>query len=94
MPALYLLLATYVWVDFTTINRDGLANIGLMAVTLPVTLVGLLIGYLLGETKFILMPDSFGYLGDHAVYYFPAAAITAALLWWLGRAIDRKRARR
>lgn len=91
LPGLYLALALYVWVDFTGIAHDGLANVGLMAVTLPVTLVGLLLGRLMGESSFVLLPDGFGYLTTHAIYYVPAVAITALLLWLLGRAIDRRR---
>jgi hypothetical protein len=90
LPGLYLALALYLWVDFTRTAHDGLANIGLMAITLPVTLVGLLIGSLIGESSFILLPHGFGYLGNHVLYYVPAVAITALLLWLLGRAIDRR----
>ncbi len=90
LPGLYLLFATYVWFDFTRINPDGLANVGLMLVTLPVTLAGLGMGALIGADKFVLLPDGFGYFGDHALYYVPAAAVTAALIWLLGRAIDRR----
>ncbi len=61
-----------------------------MLVTLPVTVVGLLLTAIAGETDFILLPDQYGYLADHALYYGPAVAVTALLLWWLGRAIDRR----
>ena len=90
LPGLYLLFALYVWVDFTGINHDGLANIGLMLATLPVALVGLAIGAAVGSSSFVLMPTSNGYLTDHAIYYVPAVAITALLLWWVGRAMDRR----
>jgi hypothetical protein len=90
LPGLYLLLALYVWIDFTRTNHDGLANIGLMLVTFPVALIGLLLTAIAGETDFILLPDRYGYLGDHALYYGPAVAVTALLLWWLARAIDRR----
>ena len=91
LPGLYLALALYVWVDFATAARDGLANVGLFAVTLPVTIVGLLVDAIAGSKAFLLLPDGFGYLGNHALYYVPAVALTTALLWWLGRAIDRRR---
>lgn len=90
LPGLYLLLAIYVWIDFTRLPPDGLANLGLMVVTLPVTLVGLLLGWLIGSTQFILLPAGPSYLAAHAIYYVPAAALTALLLWWIGRAIDRR----
>lgn len=90
LPGLYLALALYVWIDFTRINHDGLANLGLMAVTLPVTLLGLLLGAVIGRSSFVLLPDGFGYLGNHAIYYVPAVAVTALLWWWIGRAFDRR----
>lgn len=90
LPILYLALALYVWIDFTRTAHDGLANLGLMAITLPVTLVGLGLGSLLGKSSFVLIPDGFGYLTSHALYYVPAVAITALLLWLLGRTIDRR----
>ena len=89
LPGLYLAVALYGWIDFTRTNHDGLANIGLMLITLPVTLIGLLIGGLLGHSSFILLPSGYGYLGDHALYYVPAVAVTASALWWIGRTIDR-----
>jgi hypothetical protein len=91
LPGIYLAFALYVWMDFTGIARDGLANVGLMVATLPVTLVGLLLGSLMGGSSFVLLPDGFGYLGNHAIYYVPAVAITASLWWWIGRAFDRRR---
>ena len=90
LPGLYLLLAAYVWFDFTRINPDGLANVGLMLVTLPVTLLGLTLGAIVGADKFVLLPGGYGYIGDHALYFVPAAALTAALIWLAGRAIDRR----
>ena len=90
LPGLYLLLAAYVWTDFAMAARDGLANIGLFLVTAPVTAIGLLIDWIIGSKDFSLMPDRFGYLGNHAVYYGPAVLATAALLFLLGRKIDRR----
>ena len=90
LPGLYLALALCVWIDFALTNHDGLANIWLFAVTLPVTLVGLVFGSLVGEPSFSFMPTGFGYLTNHAFYYIPAVALTALLPWWIGRAIDRR----
>ena len=92
MPAAYLALALYVWVDFMRTNPDGLANLGLMLTVFPVTIVGLLLGRAVGETSFVLLPDRFGYYGDHAAFYAPSVFLVAAGLWYLGRKIDlRKR---
>src|SRR5215210_7568885 len=89
LPGLYLAFAIYGWVDFVNTNHDGLANIGLFLITAPVTLIDLIAGAMLGRTG-VLMPDGHGYLADHALYYVPAVGVVAILLWWIGRAIDRK----
>src|SRR5688500_15178781 len=91
-PDVYLACALYAWIDVAQTNPDGLANIGLMMVVLPITILGLLAGWALGEQSFILLPDDFGYLGDHALFYFPSVMVLAALLWRLGASLDRRRA--
>ena len=91
LPAVYLLLAIYVWWDFTRINRDGLANVGLFVITAPVTAIGLIIDGIVGSKSFSLLPTSHGYLTNHALYYVPASAATVALFWLIGRTIDRRR---
>ena len=88
LPALYIAFAIYAWIDFTRINRDGLANVGLFLVTLPVTIVDLIIAGMMGRSS-VLMPRGHGYLADHALYYGPAVIVTAALMWLIGRSIDR-----
>ena len=80
---LYVALAIYAWIDFMRLPTDGLANVGLMIVTLPVTLVGLVLSWAVGLSKFVLWPDGFGYYGNHAVYYWPSVLITAVLLYAL-----------
>jgi hypothetical protein len=90
LPGLYLAFALYVWVDFTRTARDGLANLGLVLATAPVALVGLVLSWLAGSSRFILLPTRPGYLAAHAIYYVPAVALTALLAWWIGRAIDRR----
>jgi hypothetical protein len=92
LPALYVAFAVYGWVDFVHTNPDGLANVGLFLITLPVTLVCLVLGSFMGQTS-MPMPSGHGYLGDHALYYAPAVAVTASLCWLVGRAIDRTLAR-
>jgi hypothetical protein len=86
-PGAYVLFAIYAWIDFTNTNHDGLANVGLFLITLPVTLLVELAGAIIGHR---LYPDGHGYLMDHALYFIPAVAIMAVLLWALGRAIDRR----
>ena len=81
LPGLYLLFAIYAWIDFAHTNHDGLANVGLFLLTAPVTIVLLVTG--------MPMPHGYGYLGDHALYFGPAALVTASLLWIAGRFLDR-----
>jgi hypothetical protein len=92
LPMLYLAFAAYAWVDFARLPPDGLANLGLLLVTLPVTLAGLLLTSLAGAESFVLLPSGHGYLLDHLIYYVPAVVVTAFPLWGVGRAIDRWRA--
>ena len=89
LPAVYLALALYAWMDFTRTNHDGLANVGLMLVVFPVTVLGLILGWAVGETSFVLLPDGFGYYGDHAIFYAPSVLLIAVVFWYLGRRIDR-----
>ena len=64
LPGLYIAIAVYAWIDFIRTNHDGLANVGLFLVTLPVTLVDLTLAAALGKTS-ALMPHGYGYIGDH-----------------------------
>ena len=91
VPATYLAVALYAWVDFVRTNPDGLANVGLYLVTLPVALVGLAITEAMGAGSFILQPSGFGYYGDHALYYWPSVLVTAALLYWVTAALTEGR---
>jgi hypothetical protein len=89
LPALYLALALYAWIDFTRTAHDGLANLGLILVTLPVTAVGLLLSSALGQTSFVLIPSGLGYYTAHAIYFWPSALLIAALLYGIGSACSR-----
>jgi hypothetical protein len=91
VPAGYLALALYAWVDFVLTNPDGLANVGLYLVTLPVALIGLALTEVIGSGSFILQPSGFGYYGDHALYYWPSVIVTTALLYWVTAALTRTR---
>jgi hypothetical protein len=90
-PATYLLLAAYVWLDFVRTNPDGLANLGLMLMTFPIVALGLLVGWALGQESFVLLPSGFGYLGDHALYYWPSVLLIAIGLYWIGTAVGKRR---
>jgi hypothetical protein len=61
---------------------------------LPITLVGLAITALTGVTEFILIPDGFGYLTSHAIFFFPSLlAVTAAIAWCPPKVLAAWRAR-
>jgi hypothetical protein len=89
LPAAYAVLASLAWWDFATTAPDGLANIGLMVVVLPVTAIGLALGWAIGSEAFPLLPEGLGYLGSHAAYFAPSALLIALMLWRIGLAIDR-----
>jgi hypothetical protein len=89
LPLAYALLAALTFWEFLNTNPDGLANVGLVIMVLPVTLLGLLLGWLIGAHEFLLIPDRFGYYWDHAAFFIPSAVLVAALFWRFGLAIDR-----
>jgi hypothetical protein len=91
LPLVYLAFAAWIWFDFARTNPDGLANIGLMFAVLPITVLGLVLGWAVGESSFVLLPDGFGYYGNHALFYVPSVLLIAVALWYLGRRIDRRR---
>ena len=88
VPALYLALAVWAWVDFLWRPPDGLANVGLMVVTFPVTVLGLLLTELRGGGRFALLPDAFGYYADHALYYWPSVGLITLVLYAIARAFS------
>ena len=93
-PAVYASVALLAWVDFSLLPPDGLANVGLMLIVLPVTLLDLAMRPEGRPGSFVLMPDSFGYYGDHAVFFGTSVLIIGAFLWWLGSRADRRIARK
>ena len=83
IAAIYLVGGIAVWVSFARTNPDGLANVGLILYVFPISLLGLAAGWLTGRTEFLLIPDRFGYYGDHAVFFFPSLLAIAALIAWV-----------
>ena len=82
----YVAFATYAWFDFTRINHDGLANVGLFMVTAPVAVLDMIMQ---SNGWGSLLPNGHGYLTDHALYYVPAVAVTALLIAIIGVLIRR-----
>ena len=91
MPAAYLVIATLAWLDFSRLPPDGLANLGLMLVVLPVTVLDVLLRPGSAPGSSIFMPSGLGYYMNHAVFFWVSAAMIAAVLALLGAIIDRRR---
>ena len=93
LPCLYLAIALLAWVNFWFLPPDGLANVGLMLVVLPATILDLVLRSADSPGSPVLVPDRFGYYGDHAVFFWISAIAIAAVLWWMGGILDRRRSR-
>ncbi len=97
-PAAYLTFAVYAWIDFTHTAPDGLGNLGLLLTTFPVAVIGVALTWALGQSGFVLIPSGLGYYTAHAIYFWPAALITACLVFvvcsapgWIWRRLLRAR---
>src|SRR3954466_6006194 len=90
LPARYLLIAVGAWLDFARLPPDGLANLGLMLVVLPVTAFDLALRPANNTGHSILMPERFGYYGNHAVFFAASVLVIASLLWIVGAAMYRR----
>ena len=93
LPAVYLVIAAAVWVDFMRLPPDGLASAGLMLVVLPVTLLDIALRRSDAPGISVFIPDGLSYYPAHAVFFGTSAACIALVLWLLGRGIDRLRGR-
>jgi hypothetical protein len=85
----YLAGGIAVWFSFARTNPDGLANVGLILYVLPVSALGLAAGKLMGRVEFLLIPNRFGYLADHAVFFFPSLLVVTVLIDWAASAFIR-----
>ena len=94
LPAAYCAVALIAWIDFALAPPDGLANLGLMLVVLPVTVLDLALRPADAPGSMVLMPDSLGYYVNHAVFFGCSVLLITGALWWFGRWLDRKRAAR
>jgi hypothetical protein len=94
LPGGYCAVAAIAWLDFWQLPPDGLANVGLMLVVLPAALLDVALRSSSEPGSSVLMPDTFGYYGNHAIFFGLSVALIAAALFWLGSLIDRRRARR
>ena len=94
LPGIYAVVAVLAWANFMQLPPDGLANVGLMLVVLPITLLDLALRSTDHPGSSVLMPDSFGYYGDHAIFFGISVVIICAVLCWLGSRIDRRSSRK
>ncbi|MFL6725783.1 MAG: hypothetical protein ACJ8FS_04615 [Sphingomicrobium sp.] len=94
LPGIYLLVAFCVWLDFMGLSADGFANLGLMLVVLPITLLDLVLRSSKHPADSIFVPDRWGYYLDLSVFFWISVAIIAVALFLLGRLIDRRFAAR
>lgn len=90
LPGAYLAVALVVWIDFILAPPDGLANVGVMLVVLPLTLLDLLLRSASDPGSPVLVPDSLGYYLGHTLFLVIGAMLIAACLVWLGGWIDRR----
>lgn len=93
LPAIYCAIALVAWLDFVRPPPDGLANIGLMLVVLPITILDIALRPASAPESSLFMPDQLGYYWDHAVFFLISVSLIACVLWWLGRLLDKRRTR-
>lgn len=82
-PALYIAGATLIWLDFSSTNPDGLANIWIAIYTFPIVIVGTFL--LRGE--FPYMPGR--YYEAHALYFWPSVALLSLSLFFIFYALQK-----
>jgi hypothetical protein len=83
VPALYLVGAVFVWLDFARTNPDGLANIGIVLYTLPVALFGIFVL----QQEFPFAPG--GYYEAHAIYFSASVGLLALILFAACLALEK-----
>jgi hypothetical protein len=83
VPALYVAGAIPIWLDFSRMNPDGLANIWLAIYTLPIGVIGSLV--LRGEFPYV--PGR--YYEAHALYFWPSVALLALASFFIFRSFQR-----
>ncbi len=90
VAVMYCLGGIAAWAHFAWNNASGLGNLSLQMYVLPVTLIGVVLGKIVGATELILIPKSLGYLPSNAVFFFPSVLLLAYLVGWRFPAIYRR----
>lgn len=83
VPALYLLGAVFVWLNFSKLPPDGLANIGIVLYTLPVVLIA----SLATSRQFPYLHGP--YYQAHAVYFSLSVVIMTIVLFFVTAWIEK-----
>ena len=91
LPGVYSAIAGLAWWDFSRLPPDGLANLGLMAVVFPVSVLDVVLRPSSAPGTSMFMPSGLGYYAGHAVFFATSVAIIATGLGWLGAWLDRRR---
>lgn len=91
LPGVYSAIAGLAWWDFSRLPPDGLANLGLMAVVFPVSVLDIMLRPSSAPGTSVFMPSGLGYYTGHAVFFATSVAIMAAALGALGAWLDRRR---
>jgi hypothetical protein len=94
LPGIYLVVALGAWLDFISLPADGLANIGLMLVVLPITLLDLVLRSPKHPGDSVLLPDRWGYYVDLSVFFWISVVVIAVVLFLFGHLLDRRSAAR
>ncbi|WP_262272220.1 hypothetical protein [Microvirga yunnanensis] len=87
-PALYMAFALYAWIDFIRTAPNEWGALGLVLATYPVAALGVALTWALGRSGFVLIPSGLDYYTAHAIYFWPAALLTAALLYGVCSALN------
>ena len=89
LPVPYCLIALLAWMDFVKRPPDGLANLGLVLIVFPYTMLDQAMGSWLNVRGSVLMPSRHGYIRDHAIFFGGGVLFVTLLLFLIGTIIDR-----
>ena len=93
LPMVYCVAALGARIDFARLPPDGLASLGLWMVHFPIALLDIALRPADASGCSVFMADGYGYYGNHAIFFSVSVLIIALLLYALGAAIDRRRAK-
>jgi hypothetical protein len=83
VPAIYMVGAIVIWLEFLGTNPDGLANIWIAVYTFPIVIIGTFL--LHGEFPYV--PGR--YYEAHTLYFWPSVALLALALFLIFHALQK-----